>query len=136
MDEIASWKVVGIDLVVSVLERDEVAELELDREPSLCRDAGIEFVSFPIPDRGIPDSMRETDHLVRRVSNALAVGRAVAIHCRAGIGRSAMIAACVLVRNGYDVASAFDTIAEARGMQVPDTEAQCDWVSTFGTTDL
>jgi protein-tyrosine phosphatase len=88
-------------------------------------------VSFPIPDRGVPKSIRETDHVVRCVSDALAVGKAVAIHCRAGIGRSALIAACVLVRNGYDVASAFDTIARARGMQVPDTEAQRNWVSAF-----
>src|SRR5262249_15334249 len=33
--------------------------------------------------------------------------RSVAIHCRAGIGRSSMIAACVLVRNGRAVECAF-----------------------------
>ena len=53
------------------------------------------------------------------------------IHCRAGIGRSSLIAACVLVRAGHDVNSAFDTIAKARGVEVPDTEAQRAWVSTF-----
>jgi hypothetical protein len=39
-------------LVVSLLERSEIRELELQAEPSLCADAGIQFLSFPIPDRG------------------------------------------------------------------------------------
>jgi protein tyrosine/serine phosphatase len=75
--------------------------------------------------------MAETEHLVRRVSTVIADGKAVAIHCRAGIGRSSLIAACVLVLNGYDARSSFDTILKARGLGVPDTEVQRDWVFTF-----
>jgi hypothetical protein len=33
-DEIASWKEAGIDTVVSLLEREEIAELGLDRKPN------------------------------------------------------------------------------------------------------
>jgi len=134
LDEIAGWKAEGIGAVVSLLERHEVDELELRQEPTLCKAAGIEFVSFPIPDRGVPESMRETQRLVRSLSAAVADGRAVAIHCRAGIGRSSLIAACVLAFNGYDPDSAFADIAKARGVEVPDTELQRDWVSTFQAT--
>jgi protein-tyrosine phosphatase len=133
-DEIAGWKAEGIDAVVSLLEQHEVAELELQQEPMLCETAGIEFVSFPIPDRGVPESMRETQRLVRSLSAAVADGNAVAIHCRAGIGRSSLIAACVLVLNGYDPDSAFAAIAKARGIEVPDTEIQREWVSHFQAT--
>jgi protein-tyrosine phosphatase len=100
-------------------------------QATLCRTADIELVSFPIPDRGFPVSIGETDRLVRRLCVALADGKRVAIHCRTGIGRTALIAACVLVRNGYDVDAAFDAIARARGVAVPDTEGQRDWVSAF-----
>ena len=130
-DEIASWKAEGIDVVVCLLEDSEIGELELHPLPMSCRDAGMEFVSFPIPDRGLPESMSETERLVCRLSTAIADGRAVAVHCRAGIGRSSMIAACVLASNGYDVNSAFDIIARARGVEVPDTEGQRAWVSAF-----
>jgi protein-tyrosine phosphatase len=130
-DEVAGWKAEGIDVVVSLIEPDEIAELDLRRLPMTCRAADIELVSFPIPDRGVPVSMRETGRLIHRLRDALAVGKAVAIHCRAGIGRSALIAACVLARSGYDVDAAFDTIAKARGIEVPDTQAQRDWVSAF-----
>jgi protein-tyrosine phosphatase len=118
-------------MVVSLLELHELAELDLWQLPTMCRAAGIELVSFPIPDRGVPASMRKTGRLARDISHALRTGKAVAVHCRAGIGRSALIAACVLVRNGYDVHAAFDTIAKARGVEVPDTEAQRAWVWTF-----
>jgi protein-tyrosine phosphatase len=130
-DEIAGWKAEGVDLVVGLLERQEIEELELDRLPASCRAVGIEYLSFPIADRGVPSSAKEADRLVRRICDALAAGNAVAVHCRAGIGRSSLIAACILVRNGYDVRSAFATIAEARGVEVPDTEAQRAWLSTF-----
>src|SRR5215207_7452876 len=52
--DITEWRTSGVDLVVSLLEREEVSELGLQREAELCRACGIEFVSFPIPDRGVP----------------------------------------------------------------------------------
>lgn len=130
-DEVAGWNAEGIDIVVSLLEPHELAELALRQLPTLCKAAEIEFVSLPIPDRGVPASLQETANLVRRLSGDLAKGKAAAIHCRAGIGRSALIAACVLVRRGYDVEGAFDTIAKARGVAVPDTDAQREWVAAF-----
>jgi protein-tyrosine phosphatase len=129
--EVAGWKAEGMDVVVSLLEPDEIAELDLRRLPRICRAVDIEFVPFPIPDRGVPASMRETGRFIHRLCDALDAGKAVAIHCRAGIGRSALIAACVLARSGYDVESAFAAIAKARGIAVPDTQAQRDWVSAF-----
>jgi len=75
--------------------------------------------------------MKETELLARRISATIDDGKAVVIHCRAGIGRSSLIAACVLALRGYDAASAFDAIAKARGLAVPDTEAQRAWVAVF-----
>jgi protein tyrosine/serine phosphatase len=130
-DEVAGWKAAGIDLVVSLLEQSEVAELDLAVEAMLCQAANIDFVSFPIADRGVPASMKETEQLVRRISVVLADSKGVAVHCRAGIGRSSLIAACVLVFAGPDCASVFSAIAKARGLAVPDTDAQRAWVSEF-----
>jgi hypothetical protein len=87
LDENAGWKGEGINVVVSLLEPQEVDELELRQEATFCRAGNIEFVSFPIPDRGVPASIAETELLGRNISVAVANGKAVAIHCRAGIGR-------------------------------------------------
>jgi hypothetical protein len=130
-DEIAGWREEGIDIVVSLLEPEEVSELGLRGEADLCRGQGIEFISFPIPDRGVPAALRETMALAQAVATKISEGRAIAVHCRAGIGRSSLIAACALVCWGLDWEAAFDMIGKARGVTVPDTEGQRDWVRAF-----
>src|SRR5262249_5195642 len=85
-DEVDGWKAAKIDAVVSLLEPAEVAELGLLREPDLCRSNGIDFVSFPIADRGVPDPHAAAE-MARTLVARLHEGHAIAIHCRAGIGR-------------------------------------------------
>lgn len=99
-DDVKAWKRGGIDSVVSLLTSDEVAELDLSGEASLCRANGIEFVSSPIPDRGLPASVGESIDLVARLAEQLAVGRNVGVHCRQDIGRSALVKASTLVAVG------------------------------------
>jgi protein-tyrosine phosphatase len=130
-DEIAGWKEAGVDTVASLLEREEIAELGLGSEAELCRAKGIEFVSFPIPDRGVPASGRDVGVLCGLACTRLTAGKAVAVHCRAGIGRSALVAACILTRFGYDASEAFTMIASSRGVAVPDTDGQRQWVMSF-----
>ena len=129
-DEIAGWRQAGIDIVVSLLEPDEAAELGLSGEAELCRASAIGFVAFPIPDRGVP-AVTEAQALARSVARQVEDGKAVAIHCRAGIGRSSLMAACVLVCTGMDAATAFELIGAARGVGVPDTAEQRRWVMGF-----
>jgi protein-tyrosine phosphatase len=130
-DEIAYWQSQRIRTVVSLLESHERVELALEDEEPQCATREIEFVSFPIPDRGVPNSIGEAVRLTDAIAARLEDGDAVAIHCRAGIGRSSLIAACVLVRSGLDTASAFKAIEQARGLRVPDTEEQRVWVDAF-----
>ena len=130
-DEISSWQRLGIDLIVSALTKEEIAELDLIREKELCEEAGVEFVAFPIADRGIPLSAKATLELAGRLEQELAQGRKVAIHCRQGIGRASLLAACVLAAGGIDPSSAFERIAVARGCAVPDTSEQREWVVRF-----
>src|SRR6202008_4581779 len=100
-DEVSGWCNVGLSAVVSLLEASEVRELELHDEPVLCQSSKIEFISFPISDRGVPSSVRQTVQLVDRVVSMLRNGSSVAIHCRAGIGRSSLIGACVMLKLGF-----------------------------------
>ncbi|MGJ4881680.1 MULTISPECIES: protein-tyrosine phosphatase family protein [unclassified Bradyrhizobium] len=130
-EDIAAWVGEGIAVVVSLLEPAEVHDLGLQREAALCQSHGMAFVSFPIPDRGLPESRSVALQLAHDLAARLTDGQTVLIHCRAGIGRSAVIAACVMIRLGIDGAEAFDRIAAARGVRVPDTEDQREWVRTF-----
>src|SRR5262249_13299329 len=106
-DEIAGWRTAGIDTVVSLLEPEEVAELGLQQEATLCHQHGMEFLSFPIRDRDVPASAHAAAALVRTIARQAGAGKTVAIHCRAGIGRSSLIAACILLSVGVDPDAAF-----------------------------
>lgn len=130
--EIQSLAEAGVHVLVSLLTADEAAELELQDEELLCGARGLRFVSFPIPDRGVPCSIAEAQCTVELILAELQAGKTVAIHCRMGIGRSALIAACVLKSQGIGVDDAFAMISRARGFSVPDTEEQKEWVKRLG----
>lgn len=129
--EIAQLREQRIDTLVSLLTDDEVHDLFLDREKELCVEAGIEFIRFPIIDRMIPHSTASTLDLALGLQQRLHSDRTVAIHCRGGIGRSSLIAACVLVLEGIRHDVAFQRISLARGWEVPNTEQQREWVANF-----
>jgi protein-tyrosine phosphatase len=127
-DEVRTWRDEGLDVVVSLLTRDEAEELGLQDERALSGEGGIEFHEFPIPDRGVPASRLETAELVNKLKMALESGRNVAVHCRQGVGRSALISALLLVEAGEAPGNALATVEEARGAPVPDTEEQRGWI--------
>jgi protein-tyrosine phosphatase len=131
--EIGEWRTSGLDMIVSLLEQEEVSELGLQREAEFCRASGIEFVSFPIPDRGVPEA-RQALQIANSIAGGIAQGRSIAIHCRAGIGRSSMIAACAMICSGIEADDALGLIKDARGLSVPDTDEQRDWIVAFGKT--
>ena|SRR5216683_7676999 len=130
-EEILGWHAEGIRTVVSLLERDEAVELGLGDEESLCSAAGLGFISFPIPDRGVPGARADFAELVNMLAERLRTGDSVAVHCRAGIGRSGLVSACVLGVLGVAPEPAFAMLSRARGVAVPDTDEQAAWVREF-----
>lgn len=132
-DEIGQWQREGLHTVVSLLEPAEIAELELGRESGLCASRDIEFLSFPIPDRGVPESAAAFDSFLVPLVARLRAGASVGVHRRAGIGRSGLTAACILVRAGIPYPLVFPAISRARRVKVPDTEQQESWVQRFAS---
>ncbi len=130
-DEIAGWKKDGIHFVVSLLEPPEIVELNLAQEAYLCQKFSLTFLSHPFPHRGVPASAPDTAALCQTLKSHRQNRKAVAIHCRPVMGRSAVIAACVLKTFGVEAKRAFDLVASARGFMVPDTQEQRDWVAAF-----
>ncbi|MEW5987877.1 MAG: dual specificity protein phosphatase family protein [Chloroflexota bacterium] len=130
-DELKAWRNGGIDVVVSLLTPGEIAELELRDEPKICQDNRMEYISYPIHDRQVPISQAATMQLIEMIQKRLKQGKGVAIHCRMGVGRSALIAACVMVSQGFELSASFEAIGKARGIQVPDTDEQKRWAEVY-----
>ncbi len=119
---------IGVNHVLSLLEADEAHALGLSAEARYCADAGLAFDHFPIADRGVPESPLAFAILTRRLHDNISAGDHLAIHCRAGIGRAGLTAAAILLSAGHDPDSAFVAIRDARGVPVPDTAAQAEWL--------
>ena len=66
-------------MVVSLLEAEEEAQLELEGEAAAAAASGIDFRTFPIPDRGVPASRESVAELADNIVEALEMGRNVAI---------------------------------------------------------
>jgi protein-tyrosine phosphatase len=132
-DEIRSLRKQGMDVLVSLLTATEVEELDLADEEASCRTLGLHFLSFPILDRSVPDSTPAALEFARSLSQLRLDGKTIVIHCRAGIGRSSIIATAVLTLEGASPIAALERIAAARGCPVPDTAEQVAWVqNVFG----
>jgi protein-tyrosine phosphatase len=127
-DEARAWKRDGINVVVSLLEPEEAAQLDLLNESDAAETNGIRFLSLPIPDRGVPASTPAALALLSEIAGALDRGKNVAVHCRQSIGRAGLIAAGVLIASGASPEQAIDTVSAARGLPVPETPEQREWV--------
>lgn len=130
-DDIAKWKRAGVDAVISLLTPDEESDLNLQAEAGEAQMQGVEFVSFPIPDRQIPRSETKFGDLLGKIILILSEGRNVVVHCRQGIGRSALVATCLLVKKGMTPGAAVESASVARGVPVPETAEQREWIDHF-----
>ena len=129
--EIRGWREAGVDVVVSLLTEDDNEYLGLEAEGELCRSNGLQFVSFPIKDFGVPASMEDTVELVKRLNELAASGKTIGFHCHGCIGRAPLIASCVLMYAGESPHRAYDLVSQARGYPIPEARTQAAWGIEF-----
>jgi protein tyrosine phosphatase (PTP) superfamily phosphohydrolase (DUF442 family) len=127
-DEMVALREAGIDVVVSMLEEHEATILGLQEESAAAERAGLVFVNFPITDRNVPSNLLLFDEFLANLEKEISQGKRVGVHCRASIGRSSVTTASLLIRSGVSIADVWVQIATARDCEVPDTDAQREWV--------
>ena len=118
----------GYHRVVSLLAQDEAQELGLAGEAMLVQAASMEFDSYPIDDFTLPEPLETFMRFSYRLYQNLVNGKNIVLHCRAGIGRSGMTAAAVLIHAGRTADQALEQISRCRGVEVPDTGEQKEWI--------
>lgn len=127
-DELRALSQEGIDVLVSMLTKEEANELGLHRESEECEAAAIKFINLPISDRSVPLDKNAFLQTVEHLAEMVRAGQSLGVHCRASIGRSSVLAVSVLIRLGWDADKAFYAVESARGCSIPDTPEQRQWV--------
>ncbi len=130
-DEAKAWSAAGIDVLVSMLEREEIRNFELEREAEFCAKNGIEFFACPVADRGIPNLDESFFQLIEHLKTLLLDGKNIAIHCRQSVGRAPLMAAALMISLGIEPDAAFRQLSFVRGVEVPETLEQRNWAEKF-----
>jgi protein-tyrosine phosphatase len=104
-------------------------------DEALLRDAGIDLLYLPTPDFE-PAAYEHLETGVAFVREHLARGRKVLIHCQHGIGRSPLLALCVLVDHGW---LPMDALVHAKGRRevISLSRAQYEgWAAWLGSRGI
>lgn len=101
--------------------------------------AGVEHRRFPVIDHGLPAERQQMAETLACLRQALQSPRAVYLHCRAGIGRTGVVAGCLLVEQGLSGDAALaelnrlwqQSARSALWPSVPETAAQVEYVRSW-----
>ena len=126
----------GVTCFIDLTEPEEIASYEALLPFETPDGRRVEHLREPIVDHGVPASRETMARILAMIDGALDSGHTVYLHCRAGIGRSAMAAGCWLAERSGDgeqalreLASCWPQAAQSRHwLRVPETDEQVRFV--------
>lgn len=104
-------------------------------DDAILREADIELLHLPTPDLE-PATHAHLDKGVAFVRDRLSRGDRVLIHCQHGIGRSALLALCVLVDDGWEPLDALTHAKACREIVSPSRMQYDGWAEWLRARDI
>jgi ADP-ribosylglycohydrolase/protein-tyrosine phosphatase len=129
----------GVTCFVDLTEPRELPSYEALLPFATPEGRRVEYLREPIPDHGVPQGIEVMQRVLAMIDDALEAGHVVYVHCRAGLGRSAMVAGCWLAGRhalGSDALEelqrCFQQSAKSQyWSEVPETAEQAEYVRNW-----
>lgn len=121
------------NVLVSLIEDHELRELKIENLVEAFEGSKVRVARFPFPDQGVPSVELAKAAVIAVLEAAVNRRENVVIHCKGGLGRTGLIAACALVATGVDPAAAIRAVRDTREGAI-ENRGQEDFVRAFGRT--
>ena len=138
MERLRRFLVAGVTCFVDLTEPHELPSYEALLPFATPDGRRVEYLREPIRDHGVPAGPEPVARVIAMIDDALEAGHVVYLHCRAGIGRSATLAACWLANRGAtpDPLDELQVLWQQsersrRWPTVPETEEQVEFVRSW-----
>ncbi|XP_023370241.1 cyclin-dependent kinase inhibitor 3 isoform X3 [Otolemur garnettii] len=122
----------GIQDIFVFCTRGELSKYRVPNLLDLYQQHGITTHHHPIPDGGTPD-IASCCEVLEELAVCLKNGRKTLIHCYGGLGRSCLVAACLLLYLSDTVSpqQAIDSLRDVRGSGAIQTIKQYNYLHEF-----
>jgi protein-tyrosine phosphatase len=121
----------SIQCVVNLISNEEWLAFHGAKQQNLYEKNAIDYIHYPVQDYGVPQEYNSFNELVKELHGYLLKGGNIGIHCIGGIGRSGLLTAALLYRQGFDLNTLFDYMSAYRGRKMPDTAQQISWFRQY-----
>ncbi len=110
----------GWQEVLCLATHGELLKWGVDGYAGAVAAAGLGFHHRPLPDGYVPQAWEDVRGIVEDLHGRLVAGRAVVVHCVAGLGRTGLIAGLALRLGGVSADETLARLHAARGPHCPE----------------
>lgn len=118
----------NVSILVNLLEESEENFLSGGTIRERCNKRGLDLRQFAIRDGYVPLQTQVFSDFVSELLAAFYSEHSIAVHCRAGIGRTGLVLTTIMGKMGCSLEEACVHVSTARGLQVPQTPGQFEWL--------
>ena len=104
----------AVDAFVLLVQDSELRSLRVPTIAAVMHANGIDLVSHPIPDGGVPADRAPLERTLAGIRGRLGTGEAVVVACRGGLGRTGTVVGCLLRDAGLGGPAAIDLTRASR----------------------
>ncbi|MFC4425606.1 cyclin-dependent kinase inhibitor 3 family protein [Deinococcus navajonensis] len=124
----------GTQVIAPLIEASEYRVLGIEAYDEVAGACGLTVAAHPIPDGQAPADAAGFAVYLEGLLEQLLNGQVVVVHCRGGLGRAGLTAACLLVQMGMDPAEAIDLVRRTRSPHAIETAEQEAFVHRFAAS--